>query len=238
MRSPRTWIYAASLLALLVPAAGIAYLGAVSYRDERGAYTAQIGRQREAASAIVTRLDRAIEATLDAVDRDDLAHAGALARYAFVVDADGTLRRPRPASLGPAVASGVQPASHTTVCTERLEECVRELATRHTRATRLYEAERAEACATDTCLADAKRLYQSLAANEDTGPRALLGLARLYVRTSDRSRADATLAELEQRFATRELDGLPVVLVVALMRGEGECAADGRNSASDSVGMR
>jgi hypothetical protein len=41
VRSRRAWVNVGSLLALLVPAAGIAYLGAVSYRDERGAASAQ-----------------------------------------------------------------------------------------------------------------------------------------------------------------------------------------------------
>ena len=37
VRSTRAWVYVLSVAALLVPAGGIAYLGAVSYRDERGA---------------------------------------------------------------------------------------------------------------------------------------------------------------------------------------------------------
>ncbi|HEX4453774.1 MAG TPA: hypothetical protein VH143_23045, partial [Kofleriaceae bacterium] len=56
-RSRRAWIYVLSVLALLVPAAGIAYLGAVSYRDERGAVAAQIDRQDQLARAAVQRID-------------------------------------------------------------------------------------------------------------------------------------------------------------------------------------
>jgi len=46
-----------SIVALMVPAGGIAYLGVASYRDERGAVTAQNERQRQAALAVVTRID-------------------------------------------------------------------------------------------------------------------------------------------------------------------------------------
>src|SRR5262245_33193257 len=47
VRSRRAWVYVLSVAALLVPAGGIAYLGAVSYRDERGAVSAQNERQRQ-----------------------------------------------------------------------------------------------------------------------------------------------------------------------------------------------
>src|SRR5438093_12519594 len=86
VRSRRAWIYVLSVLALLVPAGGIAYLGAVSYRDERGAVAAQIERQRQAALAIVARIDHAIDDALDAVDRATATRGKptvALARYWF-----------------------------------------------------------------------------------------------------------------------------------------------------------
>src|SRR5260221_6724803 len=100
VRSRRAWIYVLSVLALLVPAAGIAYLGAVSYKDERGAVAAQIDRQRQAALGIVARIDHAIEDALDTGER--VATAGSttprldapLRRYWFWIDADGPLRVP------------------------------------------------------------------------------------------------------------------------------------------------
>src|SRR3954469_8447530 len=78
VRSRRAWIYVLSVLALLVPAGGIAYLGAVSYRDEKGAVSAQQERQTRAAKAIAERIDRTITAALDAVDQATTAgsHAG------------------------------------------------------------------------------------------------------------------------------------------------------------------
>lgn len=103
VRSRRVSIYVLSVAALLVPAGGIAYLGAVSYRDERGAVSAQNARQREAALALVSRIDRALEAALDAADRAIDAGgapwpaADGLGRYWFWIDTDGKLRVPRAA---------------------------------------------------------------------------------------------------------------------------------------------
>ncbi|HUJ62917.1 MAG TPA: HAMP domain-containing sensor histidine kinase [Kofleriaceae bacterium] len=215
MRSRRAWIYVLSVLALLVPAAGIAYLGAVSYRDEKGAVSAQSERQRQAALAIAARIDRAIERALDAVDRGAPDTAG-LGRYEFSIDATGQLRAPR-AAPHPGPEPG---AIDRTPCTGRLEDCVRELATRQGRLARLHAAQRAEACPTDACAGDARRLYQQLAGADDSAPLALLGLARVYARLGDTARADAALAELDRRFAERRFDGLPVPLVSAALRAE------------------
>ncbi|MBA3819225.1 MAG: hypothetical protein H0X17_10065, partial [Deltaproteobacteria bacterium] len=65
----RVWIYVLSVAALLVPAGGIAYLGAVSYRDDRGAVRALQERQQQAALAVATRIGEAIDAALDEVER-------------------------------------------------------------------------------------------------------------------------------------------------------------------------
>src|SRR5678815_5219849 len=69
VRWRRAWVYVLSLAALVVPAGGIAYLGAVSYRDERGAVSAQNERQRQAALAIAGRISHAIDEALDATER-------------------------------------------------------------------------------------------------------------------------------------------------------------------------
>jgi two-component system phosphate regulon sensor histidine kinase PhoR len=214
VRSRRAWIYVLSVLALLVPAGGIAYLGAVSYRDEKGAVDAQTERQNQVASAIADRIDRAIADALDAVDRGHGAASVPLARYAFSIDPDGRLRAPRPAlAAEPATAFDTGRAG----CSGRLEDCVRELSTRQSRVAKLHAAERAEACG-DSCAAEAKRLYTQLETNDDTGPLALLGLSRVHRRAGDTAKADAALAELEQKFADRSFDGVPVKLVAAIQR--------------------
>ena len=218
-----------SVAALLVPAGGIAYLGAVSYRDERGAVDAQLERQRQAALRIAGRIEGAIG---DALDATEQAGAGArpgigLARFPFWIDADQHIRVPRAAVLGAAPLPGS--LDRNAACASgRLEDCVRELATRDGRVARLRTAQRAEACAPevesasertrlggDACApakTEARRLYTALAAFDDTGPDALLGLARL----GDGKRLD----ELDRRFPTRELAGVPVRLVTAALRAE------------------
>ena len=219
VRSRRAWIYVLSVLALLVPAGGIAYLGAVSYRDERGAVSAQTERQRQAALAIAARITGAIEGALDAIDRRAPASGGPLARHWFTLDATGRLSAPRAAPPVEADSGGT--LDHAP-CAGRLEDCVRELATRQARIAKLHAAERAESCTTDCAAswADAKRLYMQLTADTDTAPRALLGLARVYRRLGDTARADGALAELDRRFADRSFDGMPVKLVTAVMRAQ------------------
>jgi signal transduction histidine kinase len=224
-----------SVLALLVPAGGIAYLGAVSYRDERGAVSAQKERQDQAARAIVDRIDHAIDAALDAIDRATTASADSgrgpldppLARYWFWIDADGRLRYPHAALA--VVADNGSKLDHPTCAT--IEDCVRELSTsqaRQGRLAQLHAAQRAEACHGDSCAAnwaDARRLYSQLAAFDDTGQYALLGLARLLARVGDGKAARAQLAELDRRFGDGSYDGVPVRLVTAALRAESDPAA-------------
>lgn len=234
VRPRRAWIYALTIAALLVPAGGIAYLGAVSYRDERGAIAAQDERQRQAATGIASRITREIDQTLDAIERaaaviegmidprSDARTPGTvtmpLGKHWFWIDDDERLRVPRtseePASAG--LLDRGAPCSAGT----RLEDCVRELSTRQTRVARLHAAQRAETCRGDACtpsLADAKRHYAALTAFADTGPAALLGLARVHKRLGDAAAAGQALAELERRFSDRSFEGIPVSLVVALL---------------------
>lgn len=224
MRPRRAWIYILSVAALLVPAGGIAYLGAVSYRDERGAIAAQDERQRQAATRIADRIGHAIDEGLDAAERASAsgsAPTAPLARYWFWIDAEGRLRSPNP--VPPTIDLGGS-LDRTAPCAQGtpLEDCVRELATRQTRVTRLQAAQRAEACRGDGCAAswtEAKRIYTSLVQYDDTGHIAQLGLARTLQRLKD-PKAAAALAELEKRFSDRTFEGVPVKLVVAMLRAE------------------
>ena len=223
----RAWIYVLSVAALLVPAGGIAYLGAVSYRDERGAIAAQDERQTQAAMGIAGRISGAIVDALDAVEHATTLETetgratvnAPLARYWFWVDPDGRMRVPHPVpaaiELGGALDRGAPCAPGSP-----LEDCVRELATRQTRVTRLQTAQRAEGCRGDACAAswgEAKRHYTVLAQFDDTGPVAQLGLARTLQLLND-PRASQALADLEKRFADRAFEGVPMKLVVAMLR--------------------
>ena len=237
-----------SVLALLVPAGGIAYLGAVSYRDQKGAVAAQIDRQRGAAVAIVGRIDPANAEAHDAADR--AATAGqhgpltGLARYWFWLDADGHIRVPKTAlPLAAPDPALDRPASPNG----RIEDYVRELSRRQDRAARLRAAARAEACKDGGCaaaLAEARRGYAALAAFDDTGPEALLGLSRVVGRLGDPQRSLALLDELDRRFGKRSFpksgaspERVPVVLVTALLRAEaaGEARASRLLAVADAV---
>jgi len=218
VRSRRAWVYVLTIAALIVPAGGIAYLGAVSYRDERGAVSAQNERQRQAALAIAGRISHTVDEALDAIERTLAAGqrtvAAPLARYWFWIDASGHLQVPHDAPPTAELGGGLERGAGCTG--GRLEDCVHELSTRQSRIARLAAAQRAEAGAN---WVEARRQYTALAAFADTGPVALLGLARVLGRLED-GRAREALAELEQRFGDRSFEGIPVRLIVATLRAE------------------
>lgn len=222
-----------SVLALLVPAAGIAYLGAFSYQNERGAVSAQTERQKNAAIAIGARVSRAIDEAFVAIEaalaRTPVRRGpleAPLARHWFWIDASGQILVPRAAP--PLELSG---GFDRAPCSGRLEDCVRESTTRQVRLARLTSAARAEACrstSSDGCIAqwnDARRRYTSLAGFDDTGPQALLGLARVYQRLGDTKGLQGALSDLELRYGDRMVEELPVSLLVAIMRAAGDPAA-------------
>ncbi len=216
----RVWIYVLSVAALLVPAGGIAYLGAVSYRDDRGAVRALQERQQQTAQAVAVRIGTAIEEALDEVDRattiDASTTIGApLGKHWFWIDADQRLRVPRAAPASVELGSGLDRV--VGCASARLEDCVRELSTRQARIGRLHAALRAEVNGNAT---EARRLYTALAAFDDTGPSALIGLARAHRALGDPARANQALADLERRFAERTIESMPVRLVVATLRAE------------------
>jgi signal transduction histidine kinase len=220
MRVSRVWIYVLSALALLVPAGGIAYLGAVSYRDDRGAVRGLQDRQQMAALAMADRLSRAIETALDEVERatalDKPTQVDApLARHWFWIDADQNLRVPRsvPAALELAGGSPIDKCEGA-----RLEAvCMREDLTREQRGAQLHAAQRAE---TNGNNGEARKQYAPLVDFDDTGASALLGLARVHARLGDAAKANQALADLEKRFADRSIDGVPVRVVVATLRAQ------------------
>ncbi|MGE3761890.1 MAG: ATP-binding protein [Kofleriaceae bacterium] len=231
MRPRRAWIYALTISALLVPAGGIAYLGAVSYRDERGAIAAQDEQQRQAAQAIADRITAEISETLDAIERAAVLEARAderrpatvsmpLGAHWFWIDESSRLRVPR---TGGDLASATAMLDRGAPCSAgaRIEDCVRELSTRQTRVARMHAAQRAETCRGDACtpsLVEARRHYTALSVFADTGPASLLGLARVQQRLGDADAARQALSELERRFSDRAFESIPVPLVVALMR--------------------
>jgi signal transduction histidine kinase len=231
VRSRRAWIYVLSVLALLVPAGGIAYLGAFSYSDDRGAVSAQNERQTKAADAIAeriaTRIDEAFTTIDQALSRKDVPRGplpSPLAKYWFWIDPSGHLRVPRSSPPETFEASVFE----RSPCIGRLEDCVRESTTRQVRLAKLQAALRAESCRGDGCTAqwqEARRQYTQLATSDDTGPMALLGLARVHGRLGDAKSVQGALADLEARYGERTVDELPVKLIIATMRAENRADA-------------
>jgi signal transduction histidine kinase len=225
VRSRRAWIYVLSVLALLVPAGGIAYLGAFSYRDDHGAVSEQNKRQKETADQIAARISRSIEDAFDVIDRAVTAKqlprgplASPLTRYWFWIDPDGRIIVPRSAPSHELASS-----FDRVPCDDRLEDCVREATKRQARLAKLQAAQRAESCRGEGCTAqwnEARRIYSALAGFDDTGATALLGLARVYGRAGDTRGMHGALSDLELRYGDRTIDELPAKLVVAFMRAD------------------
>jgi hypothetical protein len=205
-----------------MPAGGIAYLGAVSYRDDRGAVRALQERQQQAALAVADRLTRSIEEALDGVDRATLLAPQtrkpttvdeALARHWFWIDGDQHLRVPRGVPSRLELASSVE----KDCAGARLEVCMREDLTREERGARLHAAQRAE---TNQKHGEARALYWKLVDFDDTGAAALIELARVHAALGDAPKASQALADLEKRFADRSIDGVPVRVVAATLRAQ------------------
>jgi signal transduction histidine kinase len=228
MARPRARIWILSVAAVLLPAAGIAYLGAQAYGGERGAVAQRIGHQHGAARDLAAWLEAELARSLAAIERGE--PGGPLARYGFRLEPGGALVTPDPSPFGATIGRG-QSEPTTAPCGERgLEVCIREARTQEQRSRQLVRARAAEvapcgepARTAASCVGlrgDARRLYVALATFDDTGPEALLGLARLARSLGDKVAAGAALDELATRFAERDVDGAPVPLWAALGRAE------------------
>lgn len=237
---------------MLLPAAGIAYLGAISYTEERGILAARLEEQRSAARRVAESVEREIASTLDQVAtmfsatearptraaRQTLAAANPLAARPFLIGRGGKLVFPsgRPLRATYVAAAPDRILAAPRPCPERgLLSCVKAMRATRKRQLDLAEARRfeltacvaAEAeCRPDArAAAEARRRYLALARFEDTGPAALLALARMARADERGDAAAARYAELGERF--REVvddDGVPFGLIADL--GLAEIAQD------------
>jgi two-component system phosphate regulon sensor histidine kinase PhoR len=230
MARPRARIWILSVAAVLLPAAGIAYLGAQAYGGERGAVAQRIGHQQAAARELAAWLEAELARTLAAVEAAPDTPADGLATFRFRIDGDGELVVPDPTPFG-AVTDPEISGPTSAPCGDRgLEACIREARTQEQRSRQLVRARVDEVApcgepsrVTTTCASmrgEARRLYGALAAFDDTGPDALLGLARLARAAGDKPAARAALDALAARFADRDVDGAPVALLAALGTAE------------------
>src|SRR6476619_2116147 len=95
--SQRALIWVLSIAAVLVPAAGIAYQGAVSYRDERGAVATRLEAQRAAADRLADRVRAELARALD--DATAGTHPPSIGAP-FALAPDGQVIAPAPDPLG------------------------------------------------------------------------------------------------------------------------------------------
>lgn len=136
----RFFVLTASLVALVGPAVGIAYLGAVSYQEDRGRVAARLADHAAAANALAAKVDATLRdavhqveeaaaavdgappsvataiqtpgsVSLNLVALDALANDGDWWTYAFVLSPDGSLAYPRSLDSRGAVADGRAPRS-------------------------------------------------------------------------------------------------------------------------------
>jgi signal transduction histidine kinase len=242
-RSRRALVGVLSIAAVLLPAAGIAYLGAVSYREDRGIVAARLDEQFRAAEAVSMEIERAVTTGLDAVgvllsERSDrppvdslsaLAAAQPLAARPFRIDASGDLYYPATQALAPKARRATPfVARLPRTCPERgFDTCIRAMRAARNRAKQLDAARKREmgdcAAAKESCAIDAKdrvraqRQYTALAKYDDTGPDALLGLARIARSGAKPSDAATHYRELGKRFGARyDEDGVSYALIADL----------------------
>jgi signal transduction histidine kinase len=237
--------------AVLASAVGIAYLGAVSYFADRGVVAAVSEQNtelaRRVADSLTAELRLALDATATAFEAhgrgsgdaqegiesalDPLVVAHPIASQPIFIDADGRLLYP------PHDPSGLEvDSAPDREFLALLSGGVRLDATRSSllRAARRQELGICPAGAAPgtSCrptvrgLSEARRAYVRLARHRDTGPEALLGLARLE-RTAERPvQAAALYRELARRFPDRvDADGVRYSLIAHIGLAEVEPGA-------------
>ncbi len=223
-------------LTVLLPAAGIAYLGAVSYQEDRGIVAAKLDELFAGAERVATAVESELRVTVTRVaevfqtaepgsegaeamraELRKLAETEPLAAYPFQLDRSGRLRFParRPLSEGePTNAAPRFLSRGTRSCPERgFDACVRAIRAARKRTAQLASARRSELgvcrgsepeCApTARSTAEARRQFAALSRHDDTGPQAVLGLARIAMGRGETVEAARYFRELGERFGHR-----------------------------------
>ena len=240
-RRRRAVVATVSVLSVLLPAAGLAYVGAVSYREDRGIVAARLEKQASAASQVAAYVESALATTVTRVAttferastpgdamraRAALEHGVPLAEQPFVIGRDAEMQYPSRNPLGRKVAA-VLPRQTEPPC--RRMACIKELRAKDKRAQLLQRAAISEfACGERTpCKSGraqatrAQRLYSLLRRHDDVAPNALLGLARIARRRGDRATAIALYGELAERFGSRlDAEGVSYEFLAAVGSAE------------------
>jgi signal transduction histidine kinase len=218
---------------------GIAYLGAVSYQADRGIVAAQVDEYFRIANDVSVQVEGVLGAALDelsaeserlkdaTVELDALHRVSELEARPFLISASGQLHYPPLDAFRPTGDIQSEPFvdALTRRCPQRnFDQCVRQAASR-IRALERARSSEVGACSAETgrCIASAKsraearRIYLGLVAADETGPEALLGLARLARAGDDVKRARKHYQQLISRYGDRvNADGVSYALLAAL----------------------
>jgi signal transduction histidine kinase len=235
-----------SLAGVLAPAAGLAYLGASSYRADRGLVANKLREHSRAARTVAGAVEQEVRSALSAAAAlfggapgaaplplavQELRGRHPLAERPFRVEPDGRVRYAVPNPLAPEPAEPLEGDGflpRARYCPSRESDgCARSLdqARRRERAL-CKDVPRAECRPNPRALAEVRRAYAGLRGWDDTGPVALLALARVHRLAGEGALAIAAYRELAQRFGARpdQVDvayGLLAAVGEVLTRGEG-----------------
>jgi len=223
-----------SIGAVLLPAAGLAFLGAGSYRSDRGIVATRLAEHNRAAQSVAGAVEHELREALSAVaqlfadsggDRpapealDQLSARYPMAAHPFRVGADGRVRYAVTDPLTVAPVQDVEPSFEFTA-PKAAKRRRRQLDEARRRELRLCAGAERDVCAPDeTSVADVRRAYAALAGFDDTGPAALLGVARVERLLGDTAAAARQYDRLNKKFGARlDAEGLGLDFVAALGR--------------------
>jgi signal transduction histidine kinase len=229
-----------SIAAVLLPAAGLAYLGAGSYQADRGLVASKLAEHNRAAQAVAADLERQIGDTLDAVDAvfadsdheqpepaalDELRAKLPMAAHPFRIGDDGRVRYAVTDPLARRARDALVETSFSPRAIQADKRRLRQLEDARRRELRLCREGQA-ACKPDArAVNEVRRLYGPLVGYDNTGPAALLGLARVHRLVGDREGAAERYEELRTRYGDGlDGEGLGYDFIAAL--GAAEVAAD------------
>lgn len=242
-RRRRALVGVLSIAFVLLPAAGIAYFGAISYQEDRGLVAEKLDEHYQAAVALASAVEVEITRTLDQLGRLEQQVSGRrallalqtshpLAAFPFVIDASGRLLFPAIEPLRKQRSDRDDFLSRVPrTCPERgFDTCIQAIRAAQRRLRQLQQARRRElgSCTeAATCSPSAKdldaarRAFVTLTRYDDTGPDALLGLARLASRAGQTDESDTHYKLLSKRFGNRlDADGVSYRLLADLGRAD------------------
>jgi signal transduction histidine kinase len=226
-----------SFAAVLVPAAGLAYLGGGSYRADRGLVASKLDEHNRAAREVAGAAEQRLRETLDAAAELFRQAAGEqpsaealaalrsghpMAKHPFQVGADGRMRYAVADPLERNPSEPIVDASFSPKALRTAKRRIRLLETARRRELALCAGVERATCAPDSRdIVEVRRAYAALVGFDGTGPDALLALARLDLLMGDGTAAVRRYDALRDRYGEgMDVEGLGYDLIAALGRAE------------------